>query len=154
MTKRWRTRVLKRRTTASLAPCARSRIITITSTKINSTNNTLTMVPLTRKSLSALMILFIFLSREEEEEEDIAAKAIVPDPYHSINNSQYHPRGPIIPAPVELPASADPGNSPLPRYYNHNWSRPFSWRKESVVDSNDNNYRPADRKSSGNHNMI
>ncbi|KAK6841301.1 hypothetical protein PG987_002161 [Apiospora arundinis] len=73
---------------------------------------------------------------------------------YSINNSQYHPRGPIIPAPVELPASADPGNSPLPRYYNHNWSRPFSWRKESVVDSNDNNYRPADRKSSGNHNMI
>ncbi|KAK8095761.1 hypothetical protein PG999_013783 [Apiospora kogelbergensis] len=65
---------------------------------------------------------------------------------YSISNNQYHPSAPIVlastttpqtpAAPAELPASADPGNSPLPRYYN-NWSRPFSWRRGV-----DYNYRP------------
>ncbi|KAK7941264.1 extracellular serine-rich protein [Apiospora aurea] len=53
---------------------------------------------------------------------------------YSMSSSQYHPRAPIMlaasttpqtPPPVELPASADPGNSPLPRYYNNNWGVPF-----------------------------
>ncbi|KAK8055551.1 Cyclin-dependent protein kinase regulator pho80 protein [Apiospora rasikravindrae] len=56
---------------------------------------------------------------------------------YSMSNSQYHPRAPIMlavstpqtPPPVELPASADPGNSPLPLYYNNNWSRPIGLRR-------------------------
>ncbi|KAK8050661.1 hypothetical protein PG994_012391 [Apiospora phragmitis] len=75
---------------------------------------------------------------------------------YSMSTSQYHPRAPIMlastpqtPVPVELPASADPGNSPLPRYYhnNNNWSRPFSWRRGV-----DYNYRPG--KVVGGNNMI
>lgn len=91
----------------------------------------------------------ILLSREDEDEDDEdIAKAMVPDPNHSVSNNQYHPRAPIMlpstpqtPPPVELPASADtnPGNptTPLPRYNNNNWSRPFSWRRGV-----DYNYRP------------
>ncbi|KAK8087951.1 hypothetical protein PG997_002912 [Apiospora hydei] len=94
---------------------------------------------------AALTTPLILLSREEEDDDDIA-NAMVPDPYHSISSSQYHPRAPImlaasttpqIPPPVELPARADPGNSPPPRYYNNNWGVPFSCRRGVDYD-----YRP------------
>lgn len=109
------------------------------------------MLLLTRKCSAAPSLTnATLLSREEEED---IAKAMVPDPNHSMSTNQYHPRAPIMlpstpqtPPPVELPASADhPGNeTPLPRYYN-NWSRPFSWRRGV-----DYNYRPDKVVAGGN----
>ncbi|KPM45995.1 hypothetical protein AK830_g512 [Neonectria ditissima] len=67
--------------------------------------------------------------------------------YYSDHNAQHlavphqteSPKPPDQVAPVELPGSADPGNSPLPDYNENGTQRTFSWAGE------ESGYRPANK---------